>query len=196
VRAVAFAPDGKRLVSGDRYGGVFVWSVPDGKPLGKLPMPGGSVFSIVPIGNKHVILSPVKEGAVLRALDPKDSADHRFAEHEGATCAAVSRDGKQLVTVGQDHLLIHWSLTTRKSRHRLRGHTAPVSSVAISPDGKFAVSGGADKELRLWDLVAGRAIRGLTGHTSTIWSVAVSPDGRFALSGSADGTMRLWSVGP
>ena len=199
VRAVVFTPDGKRLVSADLSGAVFVWSIPDGKQLARLPMTGlGNVLSAVPIGDEQLLLCPASDNsAVLRTLDAKDTILYKFTQHAGKVVAtAVSRDGKHLLTASQDHTLIRWSLATRKSTHQLRGHTAPVSSVAISPDGKLAVSGGADKELRLWDLVSGKAIRGLPGHTSTIWSVAVSPDGKYALSGSADGTMRLWSVGP
>ena len=198
VRAVAFTPDGKRLLSADLNGGIYVWSVPGGERLYKLPNDGlGHVFSVVPIDDKNVLVCPTNDNtAILRAIDPKDAAVHKLAEHTGKVIgAAVSRDGKHLLTASQDHTLIRWNLATRKSTLLLRGHTAPICSVAIAPDGKLAVSGGADKELRLWDLVAGRAIRGLPGHTSTIWSVAVSPDGKYALSGGADGTMRLWSLG-
>ena len=199
LRAVAFTPDSKRLVSADLLGGVFLWSIPDGKELARLPIaPAGLLFSVVPISDKQFVLCPAgNNAAVLRTLDPKEAVLYKFERHTGkVVCAAVSRDGKHLVTASHDQTLIHWNLTTRKMTHRLSGHTAPVSAVAVSPDGKLAVSGGADMELRLWDLTAGKAIRGLPGHTSTIWSVAVSPDGRFALSGSADGTMRLWSLGP
>ena len=199
VRAVAFTPDSKRLVSADRLAGVILWSVPDGKELSRLPIaPSGPLLSVVPIGDKQFVLCPAgNNSAVLRTLDAKEAVLYTFDQHTGkVVCAAVSRDGKHLMTASHDHTLIRWDLRTRKSTYQLRGHTAAVSSVAISPDGKLAVSGGADKELRLWDLTTGKPIRGLVGHTSTIWSVAVSPNGKYALSGSADGTMRLWSVGP
>jgi WD40 repeat protein len=198
VRAVAFTPDGKRLLSADLNGGIYAWSVPDGKRLGKLPNDGlGHVLCVVPIDDQNALVCPTNDNsAILRAIDPKDAAVHRFDRHTGkVVAAAVTRDRKHLLTASQDKTLIRWSLTTRKSTHVLSGHTAPVSCVAVAPDGKLAVSGGADMELRLWDLDAGRAIRGLPGHTKTIWSVAVSPDGKYALSGSADGTMRLWSLG-
>ena len=198
VRSVAFPRDGTRLVSADLSGGVYVWSIPDGKQLGRLPVANfGNVLSAVPINDKHVVLCPANDNsALIRSMDAKVVAVEKLAQHTAkVVSAAVSRDGKYLVTASQDHTLIRWDLATRKMTHQLRGHTAPVSSVAISPDGKLAVSGGVDLELKLWDLASGKAIRGLTGHTSTIWSVAVSPDGAYALSGSADGTMRLWSVG-
>jgi len=161
-------------------------------------MPGASILSAIPIGDKHLVLCPASDGsAVLRATDPKDTAVYQFTQHAGkVVSAAVSRDGKHLLTASQDHTLIRWSLATRKSNLVLQNPSVTFCCVAISPDGKHAVSGGADKELRLWDLTTGKAIRGLPGHTSTIWSVAISPNGKFALSGSADGTMRLWSLGP
>ena len=198
VRSVAFSRDSTRLISADRNNGVFVWSIPDGKQVGRLSMTGlGNVLSAIPIDDKHLVLSPgVGNSAVLRAMDAKDTVLYKFDQHAGKVVStAVSQDGKHLLTASQDHTLIRWNLGTRKSTYQLRGHTAPVSAVAISPDGRLAVSGGADKELRLWDLTAGKAIRGLPGHTNSIWSVAISPDGRYALSGSADGTMRLWSLG-
>lgn len=198
VRAVAFTPDGKRLLSADLSGGIYVWSVPDGKRVDKLSNNGLShVLSVVPISDKHVLICPTSDNSAwIRAINPFDATVYKFGGHTGkVTATAVTRDGKRMLTASQDHTLIHWNMTTHKSTLVLRGHTAPVCCVAVSPDGKLAVSGGADKELRLWDLVAGRAIRGLPGHTSTIWSVAVSPDGKYALSGGADGTMRLWSLG-
>ena len=199
VRSVAFTPNGTRLVSADLAGGVFVWSIPDGKQLGRLQGAGFvNTLSAIPIDDERLVISPVGEtSSLLRAMDPKDTATYKFTQHTGkVTSAAVSRDGHFLLTASQDHTLIRWDLRTRKSTYQMRGHTATVSAVAFSPDGKLAVSGGTDMELRMWDLITGKAIRGLPGHTSTIWSVAVSPDGKHALSGSADGTMRLWSVGP
>jgi WD40 repeat protein len=43
IYAVAFSPDGKRLASGDRVGGVCLWEVETGKPLAKLD--AGTLYS-------------------------------------------------------------------------------------------------------------------------------------------------------
>jgi WD40 repeat protein len=85
--------------------------------------------------------------------------------------------------------------------HRLKGHSASVTSLAFSPDGRTLVSGSwqLDGEYGrghaiVWDMRSRRRIRQLFGGGSMILSLAYAADGRVVASGEEDGTIRFWNT--
>jgi WD40 repeat protein len=132
----------------------------------------------------------------------------------------VTRDGKWLLTGGEDKTIRLWDLETGKEVRRFEGHTDKVRAVAFSPDGNRAVSGGlfSDPTVRVWDVEGGRELSrylietaggdddplkfggfgGLRAATrvwrSGIASVAFSPDGKLVLAGCMDNVLRVFEV--
>ena len=66
--------------------------------------------------------------------------------------ADVTRDGKLLLTGGEDSTMRLWDLETGKEVRRFAGHEGRVRAVAFSPDGKLGLSGSLDRTVRLWKL--------------------------------------------
>jgi len=64
-------------------------------------------------------------------------ADPPFAGHPGPVLAvAVTPDGTQIITAGDDGIARIWDLAPAASRSALlTGHTRPVFAVAVTPDG-------------------------------------------------------------
>jgi WD40 repeat protein len=114
--------------------------------------------------------------------------------------AAVSADGKWLVTGGGDGTARLWEMASGLVVRVFRGHTDSVTSVALSPNGKWLATASHDRTVRLWDLAKGTEVRSFTGHTQTVRSVRFSPTSDWLVSAGGGGSgvktanIRMWSL--
>ena len=113
---------------------------------------------------------------------------------QAVTCAAVSPDGRRIVSGSADRTLKIWDASTGQEIRALKGHNNMVLSVAFSSDGKWVVSGGHDAAIKIWDAATGQEVRTLKGHSSWVLGVAFSADGERIVSGSMDQTVKVWAV--
>jgi WD40 repeat protein len=119
----------------------------------------------------------------------------RFHGHTGPVLElAVSADGAQVVSGGEDRTLRLWEVASGRELQRFEGHTDSVRGVALSPDGRYVLSGSADRQVSLWYPKTGKLVRSFPGHTDAVKCVAFSPDNRMALSGGSDWKVRVWEV--
>mgnify|MGYP003694098895 CR=1 FL=1 len=65
--------------------------------------------------------------------------------------AAFSRDGRLVLSGGDENLAILWEVATGREIRRFVGHEAPVNSAAFSPDGRLILTGSGDATARLWN---------------------------------------------
>jgi WD40 repeat protein/uncharacterized caspase-like protein len=128
--------------------------------------------------------------------------------HSGRiNAAALSRDGRLLVSGGDDPIAIIWDVAGGKVLRRLVGHVNPVKAVAFSPDARFVLTGSGtsyedffggrmkrEKTLRLWDVATGKEMDRLFVSATAINFVQFSNDGRLVLTLSERGAARLWNV--
>ncbi len=111
-------------------------------------------------------------------------------------CVAVTPDGRNLVSGGEDSVLRMWALDTGMPDAHFygKGHIASITALAISPDSRFAVTGGSDKSVRLWELEKAVLARTLWGHDDAVCAAAFSPGGEIAVSGGNDAAIRIWEM--
>jgi WD40 repeat protein len=215
---VAFSPDGKKALSGCSDGIARLWDVDSGKELLTLEThKGGRAWTVAftPDGMRAVTgggnlleRDGNKTEASLRLWDLTTGKEIRqFQGHtKDVRRAAISPNGKQLLSGSFDGTMRLWDLQTGKEIQRFDGPGHFVEAVGFTPDGKRAVCSYGPRiieaiyeddprcSLRLWDLATGKEINQFKGHTAPVLSLAISEDGRFLVSGSADKTMRLWRV--
>ena len=167
IFAVAFTPDGRRLLSCDsdeeedapsfakqKRGVVKIWDVATGQ----------ETFT--------------------------------FRNHySGIRGLAIHPEGKLVASAGGDGVRL-WDIATGQESGAIRKDGSPnFFRIAFSPDGKELASTSMDETtVRLWDPSTGRQIATLSGHSESCTNVAYSSDGQRLASASVDGTARLWNA--
>jgi WD40 repeat protein len=195
IGCVAFAPDGKRAVTGSDDQTVRVWEVASGKEMLRLSGHTEEALAVAFAPDGSRIISGGRD-RTLRLWDVATGKElRRFTGHtERITGVAFAPDGRRLLSASGDGTVRLWDAESGKELHRFTGHTGPVNCVAVAPDGRFALSGSHDGTLRLWDLEQLREARRFEGHNREVYTVAFAPYGRRLLSGGNDRTVRMWDA--
>jgi len=142
----------------------------------------------------------VFEFAGTRNLD-SDLADEAVGEigrfqltGTAMSCAAVSPDGRFVVSGSEDAMIRLWDTTTGGEVRRFHGHDSEILSLAFSGDGRLVLSGSSDTTVRLWDVATGKELHRFNGHEADVISVAFAPGEQFATSTGRDKTLRMWKL--
>jgi hypothetical protein len=118
------------------------------------------------------------------------------AHDGGLLCAAVSPDGRFLVTGDKQGAVKVWDLASFKQVGSLPGHTTEVKRAVFSRDGRTLAtcSSVPDGTVRLWEVATWRQAGCLRGHDGSVTSVAFSPDGTRLASAGHDHRIVLWEL--
>jgi TPR repeat protein/WD40 repeat protein len=142
--------------------------------------------------DRGTLLMPTALGG-LKVWDIPSGRLVRHLDTAGLTGAALTADGRTLVTVAHDGYVQRWNAETWTSDRPV--HTGLKGVLAVfmdaSPDGGLlAVPNGTT--IGLWDVWTGARIGELTGHTGTQARALFLNDGELATLG--DRTVRFWDV--
>ncbi|GGM65727.1 Hsp70 family protein [Dactylosporangium sucinum] len=204
IDALAFSPDGERLVTaGNDDGRIIIWELAAGERLLRFDT-GTRVkdLALSPDGRWIVTAcDPVHTGlwpspgpdrhGKLTIWDAGTGARHRDLPLDGVVkCLAISPDGTRLAT-GGDRFGTLWDLDTGK---RLFGvqHKSQLTAVAFSSDGTRLATASWDSTAALWDTATGQRLVQVR-HGKGVSSMALSPSGRW-LATANDKQVRLWDA--
>jgi WD40 repeat protein/tRNA A-37 threonylcarbamoyl transferase component Bud32 len=195
VKSVAFAPDGRRAVSGGDDRTVRLWDVQGRREVRRFTGHTRDLTGVAFAPDGRHVLSGSRD-QTLRLWDLQTGREaRRFGGRAGMVLGvAVSADGRYALSGGYDTSLRLWDLGSGQELRRFQGHKQMVAAVAFAPDGRRVLSGSHDQTLKLWDLESTRELCCCEGHTGPVNSVAFAPDGRTVLSAGADGTLCVWEL--
>jgi WD40 repeat protein len=197
VRDISISLDGRRIVSAQFDGSLWLWNSETGQPIGS-PLTGhqGAAAVVFFSPDGHRIASGGDDKTVrLWNADTGQPIGGPFIGHtDKVTSLAFSPDGRRIVSGSVDKTVRLWNADTgQQIGAPLVGNTEAVGEVAFSPNGHQIASGGDDKTVRLWNADTGQQIGApLIGHTDWVQALAYSPDGRRLVSASYDKTLRIW----
>ena len=179
VSALAFSPDGTRLVSATMEGQIQMWDAEMGIEL-------NSLVEQEPDGVKH----EVKEGGMMVTTTYKDPI----------LVLAFSPNGK-LLAAGSHQQIRLWNMETgnwgkgvtsidgyKDGKEVFHGSEALV----FSPDNKTLINGDGNGRIQLWNITTGAELTTLNGHTQQVETLLFSPDGETIVSTGQDGTILVW----
>jgi len=214
VSAVAYAPDGKSVLTGSEDNTVRLWDPATGKQL-RLFESGGQVHSVAFSPDGRAVLSG-GESAPAHLWNAATGKELQRFGSFGAYVMGVafSPEGRFVLTGNLDNTTILWDTASGKQVRTFgevyRPNTTPkpgdfpphgiafdsqprwVSSVAFSPDGRFVLAGNQDGTAQMWECATGKESwrfglgfpGGFAGNPIT--SVTFSSDGRSVLVGGRD----------
>ena len=193
VRALAYSPDGRRLVSVGVDGAARVWDVGKGLLAGTLIGHAGVLIDTAysPDGSFIATASADRTARVwpplLGAL-PILLAGHR----DRVTHVVFSPDSGSVLTGSEDGDARVWDPSGEPQLALVGSHSAAVNTVSTAPGGKLVVSGGSDGTARVWR-IGGPPVSTLR-HGGTTVRAAFDRTGANVLTWGDNGEARLWRV--
>jgi len=192
--AVAFSPDGRRLLSSGDDEAARIWDVETGVELfsllgNKARTRGAAWF---PDGRRVVTAS---DDHTVRIWDASTGGELAVlkSNYGRAYAVAVSPDGKWIASGHSDGAVTLWASSGEGEPRAFPAHRLRVSCLAFSPDSKW-LAAGSYVDGKVFDVSSGRELATLEGSWGEIRAVAFSPDGKRIAAASSDSVAHLWDT--
>ena len=174
--ALAWTPDGKRLVSGSWEPVLRVWNVEDGKELASFVQDEGTNQLAISPDGAYVASCAGKKVLVWDLA--KGTKVHEFTGH-GSTVLAVnfSPDSSLCLSGARDGKAMVWQAATGAPKFAVPCADSDVAEAMFTPDGKQFVVAGRSGSLTLHDASNGSLVRNLARLRHGLDHIDISPDG-------------------
>lgn len=145
VFAVAFSPDGSRLVTAGGDKTAQVWNPETGRRLRVLTGHTKWVWAVAFSPDGRVLATASWDKSV-RLWDPATGRQQNTLAHPTEVeDVAFSRDNHVLATCGKDPTVRLWDSRTGRQVRTLSGHTGAVNAVAFSPTSDLLATSGREE---------------------------------------------------
>ena len=194
--ALAFSPDGKKLLWGDEDTTISLWD-PETGEVGPFGAHKGGLTGVDFDPKGRWIASASIDGTMkLWDLETRHVV-HPFTGLSLTTDVAFSPNGRYLAA-GTESGALMWDLTRPQDPREIelkgqRNAQTLRNMISFSPDGRYLASGSAST-IRLWEVDGGEARATLRGHSNQVWCTAFLDGGRMLASGSEDRSVKFWDI--
>ncbi len=206
VKAVAFAPDGIRMLTADITGAISLWDTASGNRINQFKEHTGMVNAVAFSRDGHQVLSAGSDGmARARPADAgMTSLIFEGGDITGITAIGLPSDGDQIATSSWNNVIVRlWNRANGEQLKTLRGHqvsntsaTTRVDSIDFSLDGTRILTGSGDGTARVWDRGSGTTLHTVIvpGNNPIISTVNFAPDGASFLTGDNKNGLYQWAT--
>jgi WD40 repeat protein len=211
----AFSPDGKTLVLAPGNTSIRLLDVEKGEERAPIPrahtqsldhiefLPDGRLFSVgTKRGPGGTAADPRAQNQLLiwdLSAEPPTSREIPLGDNDllAGCSAAFTPDGKTLVTVHPDRLLIRDVAGERPVRaiegYKFRNPMHAI--VKVDPTGKYVAVDDRQNYVRIWELASGKPVLSTERHHQAgIYGVDWSPNGERVATGDFTGEGRVWDA--
>lgn len=201
VFAVAFSPEGGRLVSVNYQSEVTVRDTTAGTVLYRLRGHAARIRTVAfsPDGTRMATGSYDRMAQIWDVRTGRRVARFK-ADEKGVRLVAFSSDGKRLLSANDEGRFRWWDITLAQPTKTVEYEKgAQIRSIALSPDGRLFAGRFADSGdvLKFWDPGTGADRGTLSGEGSAstfTWCIALSPDGETLATLGETGDILLWDT--
>ncbi len=201
VALLAFTPDGKTLIAGQRhFSNIVLWDVATGTKRRELDAGTRGVYSLALSPDGSTLATGSQKG-IIPVWDLATGKLLRTLQWpNGRLCIGVAfaPDGKTLAAIASDDkdpqfVISLWDMAAGKELRRIKVAPWVGWGILFSRDGKTLITGGRDSVIRRWDASTGEELVPAAGSPDFASLVALSPDGR-TLACTQDHGVHLWDM--
>lgn len=189
VTAATFSSDGRKILSGDGDGHIFLWENDSiqqvfeahSKEIGDLCFLDD---------DRHFVSGSWDCSSKLWSIDNGWIKDLPVTE-QGLAISFSKQN--EIIAIGDRSGSIYFLnkegiLITKILAHKLR-----INSLKFSKNGKMLLSASDDKMIKLWD-TKGHLLKVYKGHEDFVKSLDFAPDNKAFYSGSQDKSLKKWNI--
>lgn len=199
VLAVAFSPNGKRLVSGSADKTVRLWHANTGKLRNIREEHTAPVNTVIFSANGKRFWSASRENDTIRSWHTRDGGRWSFGSSPrevdliAIACSYRGEVKARVLSGAPQQCLVE---VPRLGGWRIAsGHKDSINVLTLYPDGKTLATGSMDRTVEVWNKTdTDKPLYTLIGHTEGITAIDFSVDAKLLASGSSDKTVRLWDL--
>ncbi|KAH3679327.1 hypothetical protein WICMUC_001067 [Wickerhamomyces mucosus] len=197
TNALAYSPDGSRIVTASDDGKIKIWDIVSGFCLATFEEHTSAVTAVKFAKKGQVMFSSSLDGTV-KAWDLIRYRNFRTfvsTERIKYNALAVDPSGEVICASSLDTYEIYiWSVQTAQLVDTLAGHTGPVSCLAFGVENSVLASASWDKTIRVWSLF------GRSQHVepfevnSDVLAIAMRPDSKEVAVSTLHGQIQFWDI--
>lgn len=195
ITALAIAPTGAELVSGDENGQARTWRISDGALLQTWQAQVGAITTMAWSSNQTLAIGSLLGRIRLWARNTQGQwyQTVQINAHDGAVSGLAFAGTTLLFSAGSyDGKVCRWNPTSGAAQGEFTASSSGVLSFALRDDGAQICTGVGERVVRLWS-INGAAQGTFGGHQDTVVAVGFAQSNLLATV-SYDETLRLWNL--
>ena len=195
VTALAFTPDGKKILIGGLRE-ILVRDATTGDLLQRIPNASPRTFDILMHSDGASFITAGGAPGELGEVRQFDLATGRFVRQLAASSdvfldAEMTPNGKTLVLAGADHSLSVLEMISARRTHRLNAHADVVTGLAMSTDGTRFASVGLDRIAKVYDTATGKLLNTYREHQNALFAIRFLSNDELVTAGK-DKSVHAW----
>ena len=189
AHAIAFTPDGQRVVTCNMKGEVRIFQLPTRQIVNSYQI-GDTCDGMNLSTDGRRLLAGLENAVHIFSLEIGTPIGKIVLPTNGIDEIAVSPDGIHAAVAMPEGVYLLDLETGRLVRTFATGNH---DATAFSADGRYLASASDDRAIEVWDVRTGQMVATYRGHSGKVTSLHFSATGHQLVSAAKDGTTKIWN---